>query len=89
MKRLESYCDENDLIINVKKTQIMIFHKGSLSADDKIDDFYLYGKSVSVVKVFKYLGIIFTPRLSFSEHLKSVHKKARAKHGICMKNLNE
>ena len=72
LQRLEDYCKENGLIINTKKTQIIIFCKGGY---DKIPEgaktFLLQGVQLELVKRFKYLGIIFTPQLTKPRKLNS------------------
>ena len=60
IQKLEKCCEENNLIINVDKTESMIFHLGSLPNEDKTSNFQLHGKYVKNCDSFKYLGFIFT-----------------------------
>ena len=79
--KIEKYCKENDLVINVKKTEAMIFYKGSLSNDEKAAKFYINGSEIKKVNEFKYLGFTFTSKMSFSEHTKDAVSKALGKIG--------
>ena len=58
LKNLEDYCKENNLIVNVNKTKIIIFQKGgSLNINNYI---FLYENAeIDIVKSYRYLGIEF------------------------------
>ena len=88
LKRFETYCIINDLIVNVEKTEILIFHKGRLPNEDINFQFYINDLVVKRVKKFKYLGFVFTQQLQFSEHLSYVTKKANAKLGYLKSKLS-
>ena len=60
------YCIEKELNINVQKSKILKFGKGS---PKKMNPFKMQGEILEEVKEFKYLGIIFTVGLTFSKHL--------------------
>lgn len=53
---IETYCNAWKLKINVSKTKVLIFEKGSRHTKY---DFYLYGEKLEIVTSFKYLGIYF------------------------------
>ena len=89
ISRLEKYCKSMDLIINTDKTEVMIFHKGSLSKREKDFNFLLNGNILRVVKHFKYLGFTFSQQLSFTEHLKKIMSKAKAKIGQIFARLKK
>ena len=61
---LES-CNKWKLTINVSKTKVMVFRKGGVLPRNMV--FYYNGVVLKIVKEFKYLGIVFTSRGSFSE----------------------
>ena len=82
LDKIEKHCGEIELEINIKKTKIQIFYKGRLPNHDKELSFKLNGKTLEVVKEFKYLGMIFTTQLSFSKHPESVIVKAQSKLGM-------
>ena len=62
---LLEYCNRWKLKINVSKTKIMVFRKGSILPRNLI--FYYDGTQVEIVKQFKYLGLVFTVSGSFTE----------------------
>ena len=53
---VEIYCNVWGLKINVDKTKVSIFEKGTRHTNY---DLYLYGKKLELVTSFKYLGINF------------------------------
>ena len=80
---LTKCCDANHLILDVKKTKTMIFHKGRL----KTHQFNTNGQEIKIVTSFKYLGFTFSNQLSFSEHLHRLNLKARARIGVLYNRL--
>ena len=60
---LLEYCNRWKLKINVSKTKIMVFRKGSILPRNLI--FYYDGTQVEIVK--QYLGLVFTVSGSFTE----------------------
>ena len=55
---LASYCKENKLTINIKKTKCLIFNKTGRLIRSK---FFLNGTEIENVRSYKYLGFVFTP----------------------------
>jgi exonuclease III len=51
------WCDENDMTINVGKTEIVIFRKGHRAPSNLI--WTLNNNPIEVVEFFKYLGVVF------------------------------
>ena len=74
---LKSYCDDNKLIVNVEKTKVVIFHRGSC----KPFTFTYGGLELEVVKSFIYLGFNFTVQVTFTPHLLGQISKARSRIG--------
>ena len=62
---LLEYCSKWKLTINVSKTKVMVFRKGGVLPRNMV--FYYNGVVLEIVKEFKYLGIVFTSGVSFSE----------------------
>ena len=65
LNEIAGYFAAKDLVINVKKTKAMIFSLGrppkfSVEIGDEV---------VEKTSHFNYLGLTFTPQLSFSRHL--------------------
>ena len=77
------YLKENHLEVNVAKTKVMIFHRGR----PKSYNFAMDGESIEIVKSFKYLGFNLSPQLSWTNHVKRMVSKARARIGYMYANL--
>ena len=58
LSTVETYCEENKLIINTDKTKCMIFNKTGRLLRNK---FHLSGVGLENVRSYKYLGFLFTP----------------------------
>ena len=62
-------------MVNLDKSNIIVFRNGGhLAAREK---WYFDGKELTVVNAFKYLGVFFTTRLSFSCTLEDLAERAR------------
>ena len=67
------YCKDWKLEVNIDKTKIMIFTKGSIPQNHS---FYYDGKQLEIVKKFKYLGIFLSQSASFMKTKKYVSNRA-------------
>ena len=73
LKTLETYCVENHLSINTKKTKCMIFNKtGRLMRRP----FYLNGVKLEMVRSYKYLGFVLTPSGEICTGLQDLRDRA-------------
>ena len=70
--------DALDLTVNLEKSNIVVFRNGGYLA--RCEKWYYKDYVVKVVNAYKYLGVWFSTRLSFSHSLES--QKAKAKAGI-------
>ena len=72
--KVENFCKDTGMQINVKKTQIIIFRKrGRLRKSKK----WKFGnKPLSVVSFYKYMGILFTPKLKWTKALRNLSAQA-------------
>jgi len=69
MARIAQWFEINQLTLNIKKTKFMIFGTNH-SLKDYNDIDLMYGNDkIERVDKFKYLGVIFDPILSWSEHI--------------------
>ncbi|XP_058977311.1 uncharacterized protein LOC131802012 [Musca domestica] len=67
ISNLESYCEKWNLKVNMSKSEILIFRKGGrLGRNEK---WKFNGNEIKNVNEYKYLGVTFTPKLSFSKHI--------------------
>ena len=78
---MEVHCNINELTIDCNNIEATILHIGSLSNEDKTSSFALYGKAIATVSKSRYLGCIYTCKLSFSVQLKSKTVQANMKLG--------
>ena len=76
LENLEVYCKIWRLTVNVEKTKVMIFENRK---SNKLNEFKYDGGAVKVVDSFKYLGVYFNTKGTFSEtkvHLSEQATKA-------------
>ena len=72
LSKIASWFHENHLTLNIKKTKFMIFGtKHGLKKFNNLNVSY-NGYNVERVYEFKYLGVIFDPLLSWSDHVKYI-----------------
>lgn len=74
LKFLEKYCLENDLIVNVSKTKILICHRGNKAG--KTPCFKYENSVIEVVKKYVYLGVKFTSSGLFAQQSESAISRA-------------
>ena len=61
--KLAAYCDNNGLIVNIKKTNIVTFCKSGRISTEK---YYYRGIEIKHVTSYKYLGIVLSSSGTFS-----------------------
>jgi len=72
LNNFTEYCKVNDLTINAGKTKVMIFGRGRTPEAR----FYINNNELEIIKEFTYLGVVFSPQLSFSKHIDATVCKA-------------
>ena len=74
----------NKLLLNLKKTEFMVFGTQQRLCRQAIDgiDITLGGESVRCCDAFKYLGVILDSSLSLNQHIDHVKKKVSKMLGI-------
>ena len=74
----------NKLLLNLKKTEFMVFGTQQRLCRQAIDgiDITLGGESVKCCDTFKYLGVILDSSLSLNQHIDHVKKKVSKMLGI-------
>ena len=68
---ISEFCDSRDIKVNLNKTKITVFRDGCLLCD--YERWTLNGRPIRATSEYKYMGLIFTPKLSWS---KAKHKLA-------------
>ena len=73
LHKLEKYCDNWSLDINVEKTKVLIFNKnGKLYKTP----FLFQNKIINCVQSYRYLGIIFTTSGTFTPAKNDLYQRA-------------
>ena len=73
IRKLESYCDNNGLIVNLKKTNVITFCKNGRLSNEK---YFYKDHELQHVSSYKYLGVIFTSSGTFSHGQKDLCSRA-------------
>ncbi len=72
---LQLFSDQWGLKVNQTKTKVMVFRKGGVLR--KSEKWFLYGKPIEIVTVYKYLGLLFTPGLTWSKTVNTIAMQAK------------
>jgi exonuclease III len=75
LERLNQWCIDNKLSINISKTEFMWFHKSHDTKYGLVPKVLLNGIEIIRVWKFKYLGLVLDPNLTFKLHLSKVQAK--------------
>ena len=87
LRQLGEYCQKNHLQVNTRKTKIMIFHLGGLSKSLKKLQFKYEAQTIERVNSFKYLGITLSTQLSYTDHIKDLIQRCKARIGVVFSKL--
>ena len=71
---LENYCHKWGMYVNLTKTKIMVFRRGGILK--KYEKWFFKGQQLEVVSFYKYLGLIFTPKLKWTLSKKTIALQA-------------
>lgn len=80
INRLEKYCEEWSLTVNVEKSKIMVFREGGILSSS--ERWFFKRNPIEIVSSYIYLGVKFTPRMAFTEHIKGREDKAK----VCVRS---
>ena len=73
LAKLETYCDSNQLSINISKTKYMVFNKDNRTHKRK---FFFKNKEIEFVRNFTYLGFNISLAGNIKDGLFDLHKKS-------------
>ena len=65
LNTIDKFCTNSGMDINLKKTEVIVFRNGGplkLS-----ENWYYRGQKVNITNVYKYMGLLFTPTLSWTQ----------------------
>ena len=82
LDKVITWCDNNKLTVNVKKTKCMFINPWN-HTPNVIP--MIKGKCLEVIKHFEYLGMQIDDKLQMNKHVENMYKKARCKLGILYK----
>ena len=71
--RLVSWCDNNQLSVNIDKTKSVVFGTKKFTKSRNLPRISLGQEVIHNVDSYKYLGIILDIKLNFEKHTKSVY----------------
>ena len=74
INEIERLCDLWGLLLNMTKSKLVVFRRGGIVKN--IEKWYFKGKEIEVVSMYKYLGLIFTPKLNWSVARKTLASQA-------------
>ena len=72
---LADFCDKWCMKVNLEKTNIIVFRNGGIIKRNEM--WYLNGKQLKTVTYYKYLGIVFSSKLSWSKTTYTLTSQAR------------
>ena len=72
---IEIFCQNSGMEVNLNKTEITVFRNGGVLKDT--ERWYFRGKEVNTTPVYKYMGLIFTPSLSWKLALDKLAAQAQ------------
>lgn len=76
INRLERYCINWSMKVNLDKSKIMVFRKGGRLAEH--EKWTFNGAYVEIVNSYCYLGVKLSTKMSFTEHIQDRSKSAKA-----------
>ena len=86
LDKICSWFEYNRLVINLKKTNGMLFSRLSTNLVSSNLDLKIRGNRISFVETFKLLGVTIDRELKFDEHVSNICKKVKQKSAIISKN---
>ena len=75
-----------DLVVNIKKTEVMVFKRKAANLDTGLK-FYLYDRPINFVESFKYLGCILSTNLNDFNDIDRCSKSFNRSAGILLRKF--
>jgi hypothetical protein len=86
IRNLEKYCSNWGMTVNLSKSKILVFRNGGLLSQH--EKWVFNGAPIDIVGRYEYLEVLFTPKVSYTQHIQERSKKAkRYVNGIWQKFL--
>lgn len=74
INKIGEYFDRWNLSVNLEKSKIMVFRGGGRLAST--EKWFFKRQKIEVVKEYKYLGVVLTPHMSWSNHMNQKYSQA-------------
>lgn len=84
LEQISNWCSKWLMTLNTSKCKVMSFTRKPIPS---LHSYNINKDTVAIATQYKYLGIIFTTNLSWSEHITSVSAKASQSLGYLRRNL--
>ena len=84
LKNLLEWLKANNLSLNVKKTELIIFHPKYTKLDNGVK-FKINGRRPTPIKTVKYLEILLDEHLLWTKQVNWIHSKLNQTNGILSK----
>lgn len=85
LDRTSEYCKKWLLEVNIEKTKILVFSKGSRPS--RKEKWFYNGQELEIVSSFNYLGVQFSKKGAWSLNIENKLKKAKVALGVVRRNL--
>lgn len=67
INKLADYCNLWNLVVNLNKSKVLVFRKGTRLPNN--EKWFFNSEPIEVVNHYKYLGVIFNYNMAYSKHL--------------------
>ena len=86
LNRAGNLIAECDLVVNIKKTEVMVFKRKAANLDTSLK-FYLYDRPINFVESFKYLGCFLSTNLNDFNDIDRCSKSFNRSAGILLRKF--
>lgn len=76
INKLENYCMTWNMEVNLSKSEIMVFRKGGRLSSQEM--WTLNSERIKIVSEYTYLGVLLTPKMSFTKHVDKRNNSAKS-----------
>lgn len=72
---VEIFCRNTGMVVNIDKTKIIVFRNGGFLRKD--EKWFYKGEPIEAVSMYKYMGLMFTPKLIWTKAKDNLADKAK------------
>lgn len=85
IEKLDSYCQLWNMHINLSKSKMMVFRNGGRLG--RHENWKFRGYDIEIVPEYNYLGVILTPRMTFTRHIQKRNNEAKCAINMTWQNF--